>query len=153
MMTFIAQYWLEFLFGLIAAAAGFLAKKFYSLYKNEQERLRNEEDTALKNSINKEILDVIQDHKEQSYERNEELQDKINDLSLEIETLREGILSLHGKSFMNDCKKLLDVNHVITPEEWDFISLEHQIYNSLKGNHDGDRLYEDVKIKYHNNLE
>lgn len=73
MMTFIAQYWLEFLFGLIAAAAGFLAKKFYSLYKNEQERLKNEEDTALKNSINKEILDVIQDHKEKSYERNEEL--------------------------------------------------------------------------------
>ena len=35
MIAFIVQYWLEIIFGLIATGAGFLAKKFYSLYKKE----------------------------------------------------------------------------------------------------------------------
>ena len=33
MLDFIVTYWLEFLFGLIAAAVTFLIKQYYNLYK------------------------------------------------------------------------------------------------------------------------
>lgn len=152
MITFIVQYWLEIIFGLIATGTGFLAKKFYSLYKKEQEHIKQEEDNTLKDSINQEVLDIIQDHKQQSQRRNEHLQKQINCLETDLDILRDGILCIQGKSFKTDCHKLLKEDHEITSKEWDMISSEHDTYNSLGGNHDGDRLYEDVQIKYHNNL-
>lgn len=150
--SFIVKYWLEVIFGLIATGAGFAAKKFYSLWKKEQEHIKEDEESALKNSINKEVLDMIQDHKEKSYKRHEELQKQVNGLETELDILREGILCIQGKDFKMDCRKLLEPEHAITQDEWDMISSEHGIYNSLGGNHDGDRLYEDVEVKYHNNL-
>jgi hypothetical protein len=69
-----------------------------------------------------------------------------------METLKDGILSIQGRNFKTDCRLLLQKDHVITQEEWESISVAHDIYNSLGGNHDGDRLYEDVETKYHNNL-
>ena len=36
MIEFIIKYWVEFLFGIIATGAVALAKRFYSLYKNEK---------------------------------------------------------------------------------------------------------------------
>lgn len=152
MISFIVQYWLEIIFGLIAAGAGFLAKKFYSLYKKEQQHIKEEENDTLKNSINKEVLNIIQDHKQQSFQRNEQLQKQINNLETELKILKDGILCIQGKNFKADCHRLLKEEYEITPDEWDTISAEHDIYNSLGGNHNGDRLYEDVQIKYHNSL-
>jgi len=43
---------------------------------------------------------------------------------------------------------LLKDDHIITLQEYENISNEHRIYNSLKGNHEGDALYSLVKVKY-----
>lgn len=152
MIAFIVQYWLEVLFGLIAAGAGFAAKKFYDLWRKEQEHIKEDEENALKNSINQEVVDMIQDHKEKSYERHEELQKQVDNLKTELEILKDGILGIQGRNFKQDCRNLLKNDHNINLEEWETISIDHDIYNSLGGNHYGDGLYEDVKAKYHNSL-
>lgn len=43
---------------------------------------------------------------------------------------------------------LLKEDHVITLQEFENITNEHRIYNTLKGNHEGDSLYSLVKVKY-----
>jgi len=48
---------------------------------------------------------------------------------------------------------LLKTEHEITVDEWMYLNEEHDIYNSLKGNHEGDLLFQDVNIKYHNQLD
>ena len=40
MIEFIIKYWVEFLFGIIATGAAAIAKRFYSLYKNEKKNSR-----------------------------------------------------------------------------------------------------------------
>ena len=42
MLDFIAKYWLEFLFGIIALGLTGLTKYFYNLYKKEKQRLEDE---------------------------------------------------------------------------------------------------------------
>lgn len=152
MSAFIAKYWIEFLFGVIAAGATALAKRFYTLYKKEQKFQKENEQEELKDSINKELIDIIDKDREESRQGDELIQKQINNISNEIAVLKAGILGIQGKAFKEDCHRLLDPNHVITQEEWDELSLEHDVYNQLGGNHDGDRLYGDVQAKYHNSL-
>jgi hypothetical protein len=43
-------------------------------------------------------------------------------------------------------------SHVITLKEFEEVRKEHETYNSLNGNSDGDALFELVKKKYENTL-
>lgn len=51
MTEFIAKYWLQFLFGLIAAGLTALTKRYYSLYKKGLASERKEEFIRLENLI------------------------------------------------------------------------------------------------------
>ncbi len=66
MLSFIAQYWLTFLFGLIAAGMGVLARRFYVLYKkgkcSEQEEQNQEllnKAEELMNQKDKKIIEIM----------------------------------------------------------------------------------------------
>ena len=152
MVAFIVQYWLEFLFGLIAAGAGIAAKKCYSLYKNEKIHSEEDKAEAFKKVIHEEVFDEIQKSRQLSDERYNRTTEHITGLEGELDILREGILSIQGRNFKEDCYKLLAEDHIITQSEWELIDVEHNVYNSLGGNHEGDRLYTDVETKYRNNL-
>ena len=57
------------------------------------------------------------------------------------------MLSLQGRTFKNNCRRLLDLDHEITLEEYEEISKDHEAYNSLGGNHNGDELFLLVRKK------
>jgi hypothetical protein len=69
-----------------------------------------------------------------------------------ITVLTEGVLNIQGRDFKKACRELLDPNHNITEEEYEEISHDHDVYNKLGGNHNGDTLFEAVKAKYQNHL-
>ena len=59
------------------------------------------------------------------------------------------MLSVQGKQFKDECHLLLNDSHHITLDEYQNISNEHKVYNSLGGNHEGDELFRLVGVKYH----
>lgn len=148
MIEFIIKYWLQFLFGLIAAGLGIVCKRFYSLYKAEKERNKSDE----KQEISKEITNAINRNYELSKQDDTQLQSQINNVHAELMILKRGILSIQGKDFKKDCKRLLDESHHITFEEFEILQNEHSDYNALGGNHDGDALYGLVVKKYEGQL-
>ena len=68
-------------------------------------------------------------------------------LSAVLKSLKRGLLSVQGRQFKTDCKKLLTEGHTITFEEFQQINEDHQAYHDLGGNHNGDTLFDLVKKK------
>lgn len=85
----------------------------------------------------------------------EQIINQINKLSAELaqnnaytEAVREGTLALWRKTYFADARLLLEPDHVITHEEYAKISKEHDTYNKLGGNHEGDEYFKSITIKY-----
>lgn len=134
MVEFIVKYWVQFLFGLLIAGATALIKHHYSL---------------LAKDIKRSIADREESMKETFFSTMEE---KIKPLEKKIDLLTQGSLSLQRISLIRRCDMLLEKDHVITQEEWDDLNVRHDVYNSLGGNHDGDRKFTDVETKYKKTL-
>lgn len=132
MLEFILKYWIEVLFGAVIAIGGYMVKRTLKSYR--QERL--DEKNAFLESIKKEISAEF----ERSNSRETEL-------AGEIKTLKAGLLSIQGRAFKNNCKRLLDPDHEISLEEYEEITKDHDAYNSLGGNHNGDELFILVRKK------
>lgn len=66
--------------------------------------------------------------------------------------LKDGLLSLQGRQFKDQCRDLLSGYHYITTEEFSEVTNAHQAYNRLGGNHEGDALFEAVRVKYESQL-
>lgn len=62
--------------------------------------------------------------------------------------MKDGILSLHRRRFIDDCRKLLAKEDEITQEDYNRIKREHGTYKSLGGNHEGDEMYDLFLAKY-----
>lgn len=77
----------------------------------------------------------------------------MNALSIVLNSLKRGLLSVQGRQFKADCKRLLDPNHVITIEEFQQINEDHEAYHALGGNHNGDAIFELVKKKAEEKIE
>lgn len=135
MVDFILRYWIEVLFGLVVAAGSFVVKRTLTSFKQER---ANEK---------KEFLEGIQKEIRAEFERSNK---KEIELQNEIKTLKSGLLSVQGRMFKSDCKKLLEEDHEITLEEYEEITRDHHAYNSLGGNHNGDQLYLLVRKKVEN---
>lgn len=140
MGEFIVKYWLEFLFGGIIAVLGFFCRHYWSLYKKEQK----EKQEQLKSKIMERVEEDINALEEKSDRRDDELGE-------ELGLVKRGVLSLQGHQFIDDCHELLDPNHVITLDEYEYITDEHMVYNSLGGNHNGDKLYNLIERKVSEN--
>lgn len=135
MLDFILRYWIEFLFGVVIAGGGFIIKHTLKSYRQER---TNEK---------KEFLLEIQKEIKAEFERSNK---KEIELQNEIKILKAGLLSIQGRTFKNNCKRLLEENHEITLEEYEEITKDHEAYNSLGGNHNGDQLYKLVRQKVEN---
>ena len=132
MLEFILKYWIEVLFGAVIAIGGYMVKRTLKSYR--QERL--DEKNAFLESIKKEIS--------AEFERSN---GRETELAGEIKTLKAGLLSIQGRAFKNNCKRLLDPDHEISLEEYEEITKDHDAYNSLGGNHNGDELFILVRKK------
>lgn len=159
MLDFIAKYWLEFLFGIIALGLTGLTKYFYNLYKKEKQRLEDEAHEKiikeLKSKINDEhktTADLLQTERDLSKQETDSLKQEIYNVNDKIDVVRDGVLSIQGKQFKDDCRKLLSPEHEITLDEFEEIERDHETYNKMNGNHIGDKLFQMVEQKFRNSL-
>lgn len=166
MWDFIVKYWLEVGFGLLATAVGAMFAYFKKYYKKGIDAAKQEEKNAMVAEI-KVILDKQQEEIKQQLatqaanfttQLNTQKQEfdkqlgtisaRLEDLEQRFNILNDGVLSIQKREFMTDCRTLLEDHHIITLEEFEHITKEHKIYNSLGGNSDGDLFFNMVKEKY-----
>lgn len=141
MLDFIMQYWLQVLLGLISTGLGFLARKFWSLYKSEQKHQKTKE----QEEFCQELKEAIAEQGEQSHQGDKILQEQ-------IDAMKSGLLTVQRKIFMEECHALLDENHDITLEEFEEIGADYAAYKQLGGNGQGKVLYEMIKQKSVHNI-
>lgn len=157
MPEFILKYWVEVVFGLIVSGLSFACRRYWKLWRAEQQYQKTEEQKAFYNGI----LEKIDERFEKMNERFEETNNRITALDNKVEKnvqisdaqqeiLKEGLLSVQGNNFKRQCKALLEPTHKISETEW----LQHQIdfeaYERLGGNDDGHDLHNAVAHKYYN---
>ena len=159
MLDFIAKYWLEFLFGIVALGLTGLTRYFYGLYKKEKQRLEDEAHekiiVELKSKISDEhkiTAELLQTERELSQQENNALKQEIYNLNDKIDVVSGGVLSIQGKQFKDDCRALLKPDHEITLDEFEEIESDHETYNKMGGNHTGDKLFQMVEQKFRNSL-
>lgn len=174
--SIILKYWVELILGLIVAGGGFLIKRYLRLEKEERQReqkayfdkmlekIQNENQQVLKslekehdkmnqksedkyNEINTKVDEALEAGREESKSDDAVLEKEISALEKNITALTAGVLSMQGKEFKNNCRKLLAEDHVITLDEWEELDKDHTAYNGLGGNHKGDHLFSLVKKK------
>lgn len=175
LLTFILKYWLEFVLGGIAV---FITAKYKQLKKRYDVGKQQEEAEALEpfkvqiQEFKDQVLTTIS-QKEQEFEMEEKhLDEEMKDLHQELvasqkeiyhileksrevsqgyrDLYQEGLLYNMRKDYFKDCKTLLDPEHVITFEEFSLIATDHNLYNRLGGNHQGDIYFQAIEDKYHN---
>ena len=174
--SIILKYWVEFILGLIVAGGGFLIKRYLRLEKEERQReqreyfdkmlekiqsdnqqilksLEKEHDKMNQNSedkyneINTKVDKALEAGREESKADDAVLEKEISAMKKNITALTAGVLSMQGKEFINNCRKLLAEDHIITLDEWEELDIDHTAYNGLGGNHKGDHLFSLVKKK------
>jgi hypothetical protein len=132
MLDFVLKYWIEFLFGSVIAIGSYMIKRTLKSFRQE----RADEKEA--------FLEGIKDEIRAEFERSNK---KETELAEEIKVLKAGLLSIQGRTFKSNCRRLLDPDHDISLEEYEEITKDHEAYNSLGGNHNGDQLYQLVRKK------
>lgn len=147
MGEFLAQYWLEFFLGLIAMSITF-AVKSHAKWTSQKKK---EEQVTLIKDIVKEVKEELsaesQRLKQQSDEADFCIEEEIGVLRQDFEVLKKGILSIQKRDFKRLCEDLLKPGHNLTLEEYRQCCDEHDVYNRLGGNSDGDTLFELVRKK------
>lgn len=174
--SIILKYWVELILGLIVTGGGFLIKRYLRLEREERQReqkeyfdnilkkIQNENQQVLKSlekehdkmnqnsedkydEINTKVDKALEAGREESKSDDAVLEKEISALEKNITALTAGVLSMQGKEFRNNCRKLLAEDHVITLDEWEELDKDHTAYNGLGGNHKGDHLFSLVKKK------
>ena len=130
LLDFIIKYWLEFGFGLIIALGGYFFKKYMKMKEEEQ----NSERAKFYENLKKDMFSRYDAIEKESRDGDQELQKQ-------LDALRKGILSMQKKEFIAECQALLAEDHEITLEEYQQCIEDHDAYNGLKGNHNGDSLF------------
>ena len=144
MLDFIAKYWLEFVFGIVTLIMSGVAKHFWTMYKKGKEAETQQQDDAqfqktveAINALREELKQDIQDRKEENKREDDE-----------IAIIRQGVLALWRKTFLETGRTLLADGHNILYEEYMTYMQDHVIYNNLGGNHEGDEQFKLVTAKY-----
>lgn len=137
MIEFLAEYWLAFVFGLIIAFMGYLIK----LIKKDQ---KNRIETAFKEVYDTEMKPVL----EKFTTTDESINTRLEQIENDLGPLKEGVLSLHRRKFLDDCRQFLDTETIITLDDFNRVQREHKVYKDLGGNHEGDENWALFKAKY-----
>lgn len=174
--SIVLKYWVEFILGLIVAGGGFLIKRYLRLEKEERQREQKEYFDKMLEKIQSENQQVLKSLEKEHDKMNQNSEDKYNEINTKVDkaleagreeskaddavlekeisamkkniaALTAGVLSMQGKEFINNCRKLLAEDHIITLDEWEELDIDHTAYNGLGGNHKGDHLFSLVKKK------
>ena len=159
LIDFIVKYWVEVLFGLICGGVAFVVRHHVKLIIADRKRHETDLLTSIDKKFEKQnehmtsqmkecydnLTNVVKDLEERSIEEDKRIHH-------EIDIIKDGMLSVEGRAFRNECRRLLEEGHVITLNEYEAILAEHVTYNNLGGNHEGDGLFSMVQVKYQNQL-
>lgn len=174
--SIVLKYWVEFILGLIVAGGGFLIKRYLRLEKEEHQREQKEYFDNMLEKIQSENQQILKSLEKEHDKMNQNSEDKYNEINTKVDkaleagreeskaddavlekeisvmkknitALTAGILSMQGKEFINNCRKLLAEDHIITLDEWEELDIDHTTYNGLGGNHKGNHLFSLVKKK------
>lgn len=170
--SIVLKYWVELILGLIVTGGGFIIKRYLRLEKEERQREQKEYFDNVLKKIQNENQQVLKSLEKEHDKMNQNSEDKYDEINTKVEAGREesksddavlekeisalkknitaltaGVLSMQGKEFRNNCRKLLAEDHVITLDEWEELDKDHMAYNGMGGNHKGDHLFSLVKKK------
>lgn len=146
------NYWLQWIFGIVAAGIGIWAKHYIKLEKESVNRTKAERMKEVRAEIVKELEEKINTLEEKSDVNDKEIRKNIDCLHSAIENINTGLLSVQGKNFRDTCVMLLRADHIITIEEYEQFEEDHVAYKALKGNHKGDALYDRVVEKFNEQI-
>lgn len=124
----------------------------YKLHKNDRATRMEKRENEFFDRITNIIDENQKAMKLASEEADTQIKREIGEVIDELGILRDGVLSVQGRQFKTECRQLLQEGHVITLQEYELTCEEHRIYHTLGGNHDGDKLFELVTIKYQEQL-
>lgn len=174
LLDFFVKYWTEFLFGIVAAGILAGGRYIWTLFKNRLRDSLEEQITSITDVIAKRMSETdekleakntsltqqigalqadmkIMQQEIQTNKNDENLiEKKIDTLEDNLNTLKDGILSLQRKEFKEECRRLLNQEEAITYEQYTILQREHTVYNSLGGNHEGDQLFKLASMRYAN---
>ena len=150
MPEFILKYWVEVVFGLIVSGLSFACRRYWKLWREEQQHQKTEEQEAFYDGILEKIDERFEETNNRITALDNKVEKNVQTSNAQQEILKEGLLSVQGNNFKRQCKALLEPTHKISETEW----LQHQIdfeaYERLGGNDDGHDLHNAVAHKYYN---
>lgn len=144
MIEFITKYWVEFIFGIIAAWLLKQIKHIQDLEKASKEATQKKIEEDIMKDVDKKISDLS----EESVTEDKVLHDQLDGLDKKVDSMTKAILSLQGRQFKDNCRYLLKDEHEITVDEYMECIADHDAYNGIGGNHQGDLLFKAVCKKY-----
>lgn len=148
MLDFIAKYWLEFVFGLIST--GLIAWVKYDIKQFRRKQSKDREE--FKKEIEDEVQIKIDNTERELRKADTNIEASLEIVTAQMENLTAGVLSIQGKEFRAKCRELLEPDHVISVDEFEEITEDHDAYNGLGGNHKGDLLFNAVVEKFNAQL-
>ena len=148
MLTFIAQYWLQVLFGIIVTAGGFAIKRWVKVEKDRMIDIQKIKSEELRKEVKDEIITDVDSKMLELKEVNDKQNVQIENLKQQTIALTSGVLSLQGKQYRDFCRTLLAQEHEITIDEYEQEEEDYAAYKGLGGNHKGDTLHASVVKKY-----
>lgn len=175
-LAFIQEWWLEFVLSGAGIALTAIARHYFKMAKNAKVLEDQEKKKAFKEELTLEVKDLIKEVREQirqeideessqvreeiaEYETNDGeritdlesraniLEDTLSAVVSSLDAIKTGLLAVQGHEFRNKCRRLL-AQEEIKPEEYEQLESDHVAYNGLGGNHKGDSLFNQVKVKY-----
>lgn len=151
-LNFLAKYWLEWLFGLIALGISFGAKHYVKLQKESWTRKWEERKNEAKDEVINKLEKEIREEAGKSEASDKRFEVELEVVQNNLENLTIGILSMQGKQFRDECYTLLKDFHKITIEEYEQFEEDYKAYKNLGGNHRGDALHDRVVEKFNSQL-
>lgn len=148
----ILKYWVEILFSAIVGTITLLYKRFLGIHKKEQAEGRRKFKDEIKQEVKESIKAEFQEEFEKNAARDQQIATTLTNIDSSIKVITQGLLSVQRRTFKEDCERLLDPNHIITLDEYQQITNDHDIYNALGGNHNGDQLFALIEEKVKNHL-
>ena len=155
-MQFVTKYWIEVLFGLIVTIVSARYKKIKAWWKeikDDKEKKKKEERMGEVKAYVNELRPMLEEIAKQSAEGDETLRAEMDTLAAEVQILKGGLLTIQGESFKAKCRRLMedmDSGKFISFKTYESLQHDHNAYNALGGNSDGDELYAIFVYRYEN---
>lgn len=151
-VDFFIEYWVQWVFGLVAAGIGLWAKHYIKLERQRMNNQKAERMKELREEIADELELEIKEVDQRSQEADKYISAELEVLSAGVENLTIGLLSMQGREFRETCLTLLNPEHEITIQEYEQFEEDYSAYKALNGNHKGDALHSRVVEKFNSQI-